>query len=168
MIERLSHVTLHVLNQDEALDFYTTKLGFETRIDFRMDNGFRWLAVSPPNQPDTQIVLQQLDSPHVPSDMATAIQSLLAQGKLGTALVFQSDDCRQTAADLAAKGVAIVSPPTEYFHGIEATFADNSGNRRDRRGRVKRVSSVEDEARSRTKSRTQKTPNSLLSIVGKL
>ena len=48
MIERLSHVTLYVLNQDEALDFYSTKLGFETRIDFRMDNGFRWLTVSPP------------------------------------------------------------------------------------------------------------------------
>ena len=67
-------------------------------------------------------------SPHVPPDTTTAIQFLLAQGKLGTALVFQTGDCRQTAAGLAAKGVTIVSLPTEDFHGIEATFTDNSGN----------------------------------------
>ena len=62
MITRFSHVLLYVLNQDEALAFYTDKLGFLTRIDFRMESGFRWLTVSPAGQPDTQIVLQQIDS----------------------------------------------------------------------------------------------------------
>ena len=128
MITRLSHVTLYVLNQDSALLFFTSKLDFQTCIDFRMDNGFRWLTVSPPNQPDTQIVLQHVDSPHVPPETAAAIKHLLSQRKLGTTLVFQTEDCHQTAAILAAKGVTIISPPTEYFHGIEATFSDDSGN----------------------------------------
>lgn len=129
VIQRFSHVTLYVLDQDAALEFYTAKLGFVTRIDFRIDNGFRWLTVSPQDQEGAQIVLQQLGGPFVDPETTAAIGHLLKEGKLGTALVFQTEDCRGTCAALASKGVMIVSAPTEHFHGVEAIIADDSGNR---------------------------------------
>ena len=57
MIQRLSVVTIWVLNQDEAYDFYVNKLGFKVNTDAKMDNGFRWLTVNPPGQPDLEIAL---------------------------------------------------------------------------------------------------------------
>lgn len=129
MIERFSHVTLYVLDQEEAKDFYTSKLDFEVRIDFRMDNGFRWLTVSPKGQRDTQIVLLRVDGPHVHAEVSASMKHLLASGHLGTSLVMQTADCRKTCEELAAKGVQIVSPPTSHFHGVEAIIQDNSGNR---------------------------------------
>ena len=59
MISRLSHATVWVTNQEEAKRFYTEKLGFDVRIDGTMDNGFRWLAVGPKEQPDLQLVLME-------------------------------------------------------------------------------------------------------------
>ena len=56
MITRLSHATIYVLDQDEALKFYRDKLGFEVRTDATMDSGFRWLTVSPKTQPELEIV----------------------------------------------------------------------------------------------------------------
>jgi catechol 2,3-dioxygenase-like lactoylglutathione lyase family enzyme len=50
MIEKMSHATIYVINQQEALDFYRDKLGFEVRTDVSME-GFRWLTVSPKDQP---------------------------------------------------------------------------------------------------------------------
>ena len=47
MIQRMSHVTLFVNNQDEAKDFYVSKLGFDVRTDHTMESGFRWLTVGP-------------------------------------------------------------------------------------------------------------------------
>jgi len=129
MIDCFTHVTLYVLSQDEAKAFYTEKLDFAVRMDFRMDNGFRWLTVSPQDQHDVQIVLLQIDSPHVHPQTATALKHLLKEGILGATIVLQTQDCRKTIAGLAAKGVTIISPPTEHFHGTEAIFADNSGNR---------------------------------------
>ena len=48
MIQRLTHATIYVLDQDAARDFYINKLGFEVRMDQSMDNGFRWLTVVAP------------------------------------------------------------------------------------------------------------------------
>ena len=70
MIQRLSHTTLYVLNQDSAKDFYVNKLGFEVRMDAKMDNGFRWLTVSPKGQPDLQVILMQVDGPNMQPDVA--------------------------------------------------------------------------------------------------
>jgi catechol 2,3-dioxygenase-like lactoylglutathione lyase family enzyme len=66
MIQRLSHATLYVIDQDAAKDFYVNKLGFELRMDESMGNGFRWLTVSPKGQPDLQIILMKVDGPMVP------------------------------------------------------------------------------------------------------
>ena len=68
MIQRMSHVTLFVNNQDEAKDFYTNKLGFEVRTDYTMEGGFRWLTVGPKTQPDLEIVLME---PKAGTDVST-------------------------------------------------------------------------------------------------
>jgi catechol 2,3-dioxygenase-like lactoylglutathione lyase family enzyme len=127
MILRVSHATIYVLNQDEARDFYVNKLGFEIRMDQSMDNGFRWLTVSPKGQPDFQLILMQVDGPNIQPDVAATLRGLLERGKLGGA-VLQADDCRATYEELKAKGVEFVSPPTDRFYGIECVMKDNSHN----------------------------------------
>ena len=127
MVQRLSHATVYVLDQDAAKDFYVNKLGFEVRMDGKMDGGFRWLTVSPKGQPDLQIILMQVDGPNMQPATATALRSLLSEGKLGPG-VLQTNDCRKTYEELKAKGVEFISPPKEQFYGVEAILKDNSGN----------------------------------------
>jgi catechol 2,3-dioxygenase-like lactoylglutathione lyase family enzyme len=127
MIQRLSHATLYVLDQDSAKDFYVNKLGFEVRMDGKMDNGFRWLTVSLKGQPDLQIILMQVDGPNMQPEAAKAIRELLRGGKLNGG-AFQTSDCRKTYEELKSKGVEFLSPPKEQFYGIEAVMKDNSGN----------------------------------------
>jgi catechol 2,3-dioxygenase-like lactoylglutathione lyase family enzyme len=128
MINKLSHATIWVLNQDEAYDFYINKLGFEVRTDARMENGFRWLTVGPAEQKDLEIVLMAIQ-PGMLMDEASAAQlkSLVSKGVLGAG-AFETADCRKTYEELKARGVEFKSPPEEKFYGIEAIFKDNSGN----------------------------------------
>lgn len=127
MIQRLSHVTYYVLDQDAARDFYVNKLGFELRMDATADNGFRWLTVGPKGQPDLQVVLMKVDGPNMDPEVSATLRRLLSAGKLGGG-VLQTADCRKTYEELKAKGVEFVSPPKEQFYGIEAVVKDNSGN----------------------------------------
>jgi catechol 2,3-dioxygenase-like lactoylglutathione lyase family enzyme len=127
MITRLSHAAVWVLDQDEALAFYTGKLGFEVRTDATMDNGFRWLTVGPPDDPGFELILTHTGPPMVAEDDAALIRSLLAKGTLGAG-VWEADDCRKTYEDLSARGVAFTQEPAERPYGIEAVFRDNSGN----------------------------------------
>jgi catechol 2,3-dioxygenase-like lactoylglutathione lyase family enzyme len=128
MISKLSHATVYVLDQDAAHEFYTQKLGFEVRMDVKMDNGFRWLTVGPKSQPDLDIVLFGVKSGGMMSDEAAEqLCGLLQSGVVGPG-VFQTDDCQATYEELKARGVEFVTPPQEQFYGIEATFKDNSGN----------------------------------------
>ena len=112
MIQRLSHTTVYVLDQDAARDFYVNKLGFEVRMDASMDNGFRWLTVGPKGQPDLQIILMKVDGPNMQPDVAATLRDLLVRGKLGGG-VLQTSDCRKTYEELKAKGVEFLSPPKE-------------------------------------------------------
>jgi catechol 2,3-dioxygenase-like lactoylglutathione lyase family enzyme len=128
MITRLSHTTIYVLDQDEALKFYRDKLGFEVRTDFIMDNGFRWLTVGPKTQPDLEIVLMALkESPMMPADKVAMMRKLIESGSMGGG-VLQADDCLKTYEELKAKGVEFKGPPEERFYGIETLLKDNSGN----------------------------------------
>jgi catechol 2,3-dioxygenase-like lactoylglutathione lyase family enzyme len=127
MIQRLSHATLYVLDQDAARDFYVNKLGFEVRMDQSMDNGFRWLTVGLKSQPDLQIILMKVDGANMQPDVAKTLKGLLQQGKLGGG-VLQTRDCCTTYEELKAKGVEFVSPPKDQFYGVEAIMKDNSGN----------------------------------------
>jgi catechol 2,3-dioxygenase-like lactoylglutathione lyase family enzyme len=128
MIQRLSHVSVWVLDQDAAYDFYVNKLGFEVRNDQKMDNGFRWLTVSPKGQPGLEIILMATTpGPMMDQETSTMLQTLIRNGKLGAG-VFQTADCRQTYEELKNKGVEFSQPPSERFYGIEAVLKDNSGN----------------------------------------
>jgi catechol 2,3-dioxygenase-like lactoylglutathione lyase family enzyme len=51
MIQKMSHATIYVLDQDVAKDFYVGKLGFEVKVDSSLPNGFRWLTVAPKDSP---------------------------------------------------------------------------------------------------------------------
>lgn len=128
MIQRMSHVSIFVLDQDEAYDFYVNKLGFDVRMDARMDNGFRWLTLSPKGQPDLQIVLMPTaPSPMMDEETSEQLRALIRKGKLGAG-VFQTADCHKTYEELKAKGVEFAQPPMDRFYGIEAIVKDNSGN----------------------------------------
>ena len=128
MIQRLSHVSVYVLDQDEAYDFYVNKLGFEVRMDAKMDNGFRWLNVGPKGQPNLQIILMPTSpGPMLDQETSDALRTLIRKGVLGGG-VFQTANCQQTYEELKAKGVEFGQPPTERFYGIEALMKDNSGN----------------------------------------
>jgi len=128
MIQRLSHTTLFVTDQDEAKEFYIDKLGFEVRMDNSMGN-FRWLTVGPKGQPDFQIILMKLAAfGRMTAENAEAMKHLISAGMVAAG-VFETADCRQTYEELKARGVDFPSPPEEKFYGIEAVFQDPSGNR---------------------------------------
>ncbi len=127
MITKLSHATIYVADHEVALDFYVGKLGFEVRTDNDIE-GFRWVTVGPKTQPDLEIVLMKLSSnPMMSEETVAQIRSLMEQGALGAG-VFSTDDCRQTYADLKAKGVEFMTEPTERHYGIEAILKDPFGN----------------------------------------
>jgi catechol 2,3-dioxygenase-like lactoylglutathione lyase family enzyme len=128
VIEKLSHVTVFVNNQDEAKRFYVDKLGLEVRTDATMDNGFRWLTVAPKGQPDLEIALMEPKAgPMFDEEAAQAVRLLMKKGVLGAG-VFQVDDCRKTYEELKKKGVQFKGAPEERFYGVEAIMSDGLGN----------------------------------------
>jgi catechol 2,3-dioxygenase-like lactoylglutathione lyase family enzyme len=133
MIRRMSHACFYVLDQQRAKEFYTEKLGFELRTDVTMGDGFegvgqgfRWLSVGPPDQPEVQFILAD---PAMGNDAATAdqIRALVAKGAMGTG-VLETDDCQKTYEELSARGVVFTQEPAERPYGIEALLRDDSGN----------------------------------------
>jgi catechol 2,3-dioxygenase-like lactoylglutathione lyase family enzyme len=130
VIQRQSHSTIFVTDQQEALEFYRDKLGFEVRTDMPMtDEGdIRWLTLSPRGQPDLEIILAPLTpGPMFDAEQAEQIKGLVQNGALGIG-VFQTDDINGDYERLSKQGVEFVSPPEEKFYGIEAIVKDNSGN----------------------------------------
>ena len=130
---KLSHTCFYVLDQDRAKEFYTEKLGFEVRSDVTMGGefegageGFRWLTVGPPDQPDLEIILAE---PRMGNDGETAeqIRALVAKGAMGTG-VMGTDDVHKTFEELSARGVVFTQEPAERPYGVEALFRDDSGN----------------------------------------
>lgn len=127
MIQRLSHVSVYVLDQERAKQFYTEKLGFEVRTDAMMGS-FRWLTVGPKGQPELEIVLMGLSpNQHMDEETCAMMRKLVEKGVLGAG-VFATADCKGTYEELKAKGVEFVQPPTERPYGIEALMKDDSGN----------------------------------------
>ena len=126
MIDKLTHTTVWVLDQDDALDFYTRKLGFAVNTDATMDD-FRWLTVSPPAQPDHELILLVPGPPMMDEESAEQVKALVAKGILGPG-AFETTDCRGTYTQLSERGVTFLSEPTKRPWGTEATLRDNSGN----------------------------------------
>jgi catechol 2,3-dioxygenase-like lactoylglutathione lyase family enzyme len=130
MLKQLTHTQVWVHDQDEALAFYTEKLGMELREDVTVPEmgNFRWLSVGVPAQPEVAITLMAVPGPPVfDEDTRKQIHSLLARGAAG-GLFFSTDDCRATYAELRSRGVEFLQEPTEQPYGIDAGFRDPSGN----------------------------------------
>jgi catechol 2,3-dioxygenase-like lactoylglutathione lyase family enzyme len=128
MITRVSHVTFFVLDQEKAREFYVDKLGFKVNTDVKMENGFRWLTVNPPDQPDLEIaLLNPLEGLGYDAEVKAAYKLLLERGALGAG-VLKTPDCRATYEELTAKGVGFKGEPKEQFYGTEAILYDGLGN----------------------------------------
>ena len=128
MINRLSVSTLWVKNQNEALSFYTEKLGFEIRADFT-NGDYRWLTIGLKEQPDIEFQLAALKpGGSFTQEDVDQLTKLVEDGKMGAG-PWKTDDCQKTYEAFKAKGVEFLQPPTDRPYGIiEAIFKDNSGN----------------------------------------
>jgi catechol 2,3-dioxygenase-like lactoylglutathione lyase family enzyme len=127
---RISTAQLWVHDQDEALAFYTDKLGMELRADVTLPEmgDFRWLTVGPPGQDDVSIVLMAIPGPPVLSDeTAEQVRDLMAKGFAGTVFL-TTDDCQASYEELKARGVEFSEEPEERPYGIDSGFRDPSGN----------------------------------------
>jgi len=127
MIKRLSHATLYVKDQQKAYDVYVNKLGFKVNTDMAMENGLRWLTVTPPDQPGLEILLAEPKEPMLDADSIPHVRALLEKQALGAG-VWETDDCQATFEELKAKGIEFSKAPTKEFYGTEALFHDGCGN----------------------------------------
>jgi predicted enzyme related to lactoylglutathione lyase len=119
-----------VHDQDEALAFYTEKLGWEVRADVTMPEmgDFRWLTVGPASQPDFSVVLMAVPGqPVLDDETRKQVLDLSAKGFAGT-LFLTTDDVRSDYEELKARGVEFSEEPEERPYGIDAGFHDPSGN----------------------------------------
>jgi predicted enzyme related to lactoylglutathione lyase len=130
MLKQLTYAQVWVHDQDEALPFYTEKLGMELREDVTVPElgNFRWLSVGVPGQPDVAITLMAVPGPPVfEEETRKQIHGLMAKGAAG-GLFFSTDDCRASYEELKDRGVEFLQEPTEQPYGIDAGFRDPSGN----------------------------------------
>ena len=127
---RIASAQLWVHDQDEALAFYTEKLGMVTHADVTLPEmgNFRWLAVGPADQPAVSIVLMPIPGPPLfDTETADGVRSLMAKGAAGT-IFLATDDCHGAYEELSARGVEFVEKPEERPYGIDSGFRDPSGN----------------------------------------
>jgi len=127
---RIANAQLWVHDQEEALAFYTQKVGMEIRADVTLPQmgNFRWLTVGPAGQPDVAIVLMPIPGPPM-MDAGTAeqVRAVMAKGYAGTVFL-TTDDCRASYEELKGRGVEFSEAPEERPYGIDAGFRDPSGN----------------------------------------
>ncbi len=127
---KLANAQLWVHDQDEALAFYTEKLGMEVRADATLPEmgNFRWLTVGPPGQEDFAIVLMAIPGPPVMDEgTADQVRDLMAKGFAGTVFL-TTDDVQASYEELKGRGVEFTEEPQEYPYGIDSGFRDPSGN----------------------------------------
>ncbi len=126
MITNVSLVTVYCLDQDKARDFYVNLLGFETRVDVTLGEGYRWLTIGHPSQPELEVTLM-VPGPPLDEEAAAFVRRQLEKGQMG-ALGLRVDDCHKTFAELSAKGVTFLQEPSDRPYGVEAVMRDNTGN----------------------------------------
>ena len=127
---KIANAHLWVNDQDEALAFYTQKLGMEVRMDVTLGEmgNFRWLTVGPAGQPDVSIVLMAIPGhPLLDADTAEQLRSLVAKGFAGTVFL-TTDDCQASYEELRDRGVEFSEQPEDRPYGIDSGFHDPSGN----------------------------------------
>lgn len=127
---KIANAQLWVHDQDEALTFYTEKLGFQVQSDVTLDemDGFRWLTVGPSNQDDVSITLMAIPGqPVMDAETADQVRDLMAKGFAGTVFL-TTDDCQASYEELKARGVEFTEAPEKRPYGIDSGFRDPSGN----------------------------------------
>jgi catechol 2,3-dioxygenase-like lactoylglutathione lyase family enzyme len=127
---KIASTQLWVRDQDEALEFYTQKVGMEVRADVTLPElgGFRWLTVAPAGQDDVAIVLMAIPGPPAfEAETVAQIEATMAKGVAGTVFL-TTDDCRASYEEMRGRGVEFAEAPEERPYGIDAGFRDPSGN----------------------------------------
>jgi uncharacterized glyoxalase superfamily protein PhnB len=127
---KIANAQIWVHDQDEALEFYTEKVGLEVRADVTVPElgNFRWLAVGPAGQDDISVVLMAIPGPPVmDGDTAEQVKALVAKGFAGTVFL-STDDCQASYEELSARGVEFTETPEQRPYGIDSGFRDPSGN----------------------------------------
>jgi uncharacterized glyoxalase superfamily protein PhnB len=127
---KISTAHLWVHDQDEALEFYTKKVGWEVRADVTVPElgNFRWLTVGPANQPDIAVALMTIPGEPVMDDQtAGQVRELVSKGFAGT-IFLTTEDVHADFRELKSRGVEFVDEPTEQPYGIDSSFRDPSGN----------------------------------------
>jgi uncharacterized glyoxalase superfamily protein PhnB len=127
---RIANAQLWVHDQEEALAFWTEKVGMEVRADVTLAemDGFRWLTVGPPGQEDVSIVLMAIPgAPVMDEETGNQVRDLVSKGFAGTVFL-TTDDCHASYEELKARGVEFSEAPEERPYGIDSGFRDPSGN----------------------------------------
>jgi predicted enzyme related to lactoylglutathione lyase len=127
---RIANAQLWVHDQDEALAFYTGKLGWEVRADVTVAElgNFRWLTVAPPGQEDFAVVLMAIPGPPLfEASTIEQIRDMMGKGVAGTVFL-TTEDCQASYEQLKARGVEFTETPEDRPYGIDAGFRDPSGN----------------------------------------
>ena len=128
---KIATTQLWVHDQDEALDFWTKKVGLEVRTDITVPElgNFRWLTVGPAGQPEVAIVLMAIPGPPVMDDATSGqVRELLTKGAVGGALFFTTEDAHATFAVLKERGVEVTDQPETRPYGIDFGIRDPFGN----------------------------------------
>jgi catechol 2,3-dioxygenase-like lactoylglutathione lyase family enzyme len=127
MLNSLTITSLYVLDQDQALDFYVGKLGFEVTADMPF-GPMRWLTIALPGQPDRAVLLERPGPPSMSEETAAQLRELITKGAGGGHLFFQCDDAWKTHAELKARGVELTEEPVDRGYGIDFGLRDPFGN----------------------------------------
>ncbi len=115
-LTQVSTVMVPVTDQDRAIEFYTEKLGFETRADIPFGNGERWVEVAPPGAATTVALIPPREG---------------ESAGIETRMALRSTDIDADHADLLARGVD-VDPEVMRMGGPVPPmffFRDQDGNR---------------------------------------
>ena len=127
MFNSITHHSIFVLDQDDALDFYVNKLGLEVAVD--ADLGFmRWLTVRVPGESGREIVLERPGPPAMDEATAEQVRELLTKGAAGLSFILTTDDCRRTYDELRSRGIEFTQEPMQQSYGIDCALRDPFGN----------------------------------------
>lgn len=125
---KLAQCFIAVDDHDKALAFYCGVLGLEVRNDVKFE-GMRWVTVSPPAQPDVEIVLEPpLADPNAPAADRQAAAELMAKGMM-RGVIFRTEDCDGTFERIRAGGGEVLQEPMDQPYGVrDCAFRDPAGN----------------------------------------
>jgi catechol 2,3-dioxygenase-like lactoylglutathione lyase family enzyme len=127
VITGINIVSVWVLDQDSAKEFYAGKLGFTVTNDLTLEGGMRWLTVRPPGSDSQELLLMDPLHSMLDEESAQQVRALVAKGALSPG-VMGTSDCQGDHAMLAARGVEFTQDPAERPYGVEAIMRDDSGN----------------------------------------